>query len=146
LSYNRFKGFTWIVTEGKTGESENAIGETMALRWEPTHVTKHTSRDIPLHLSLKKVRVQKIFSSSQVNCSGARCKYSVQELRKAHLELHSPEKSGGEGNFGLVRCLDGVTGTREEGLTGDGDGGIGGRVTVRGPLTRHSGARSSPPE
>jgi len=81
-------------------------------------------------LSLKKARVQKIFSSSQVNCSRARRKYSVQELRKARLEFRSPEKSGGEGSFGLVCCLDGVAGTREEGLTGDGDMGIGGRATV----------------
>jgi len=64
---------------------------------------------------LKKARVQKIFSSSQVNCSGARYKYSVQELRKAHLELRLLEKSGGEGSFGLVRCLDGAAGTGKEG-------------------------------
>jgi len=80
--------------------------------------------------SLKKARVQKIFSSSQVNCSGARRKYSVQELRKAHPELRSLEKSGGEGSFGLVRCLDGAAGTGEGGLTGGGDGGIGGGATV----------------
>jgi len=79
---------------------------------------------------LKKARVQKIFSSLQVNCSGAKHKYSVQELRKVCLELHSPEKSGGEGNFGLVRCSDGADGTREGGLTGGGDVGIGGRATV----------------
>ena len=70
--------------------------------------------------SLKKARVQKIFSSSQVNCSRARRKYSVQELRKACPELRSPEKSGGEGSFGLIRCLDGVAGTGEGGLTGGG--------------------------
>jgi len=80
--------------------------------------------------SLKKVRVQKIFSSLQVNCSGARYKYSVQELRKARPELCSPEKSGGEGSFGLVRCLDGADETREGGLTGGGDMGIGGGATV----------------
>jgi len=80
--------------------------------------------------SLKKARVQKIFSLSQVNCFRARHKYSVQELRKARLELHLPEKSGGEGSFGLVRCLDGAAGTGEEGLIGGGDGGIGGRATV----------------
>jgi len=51
-------------------------------------------------------------------------------LKKAQPELHSPEKSGGEGSFGLVRCLDGADGTGEEGLTGDGDVGIGGRATV----------------
>jgi len=80
--------------------------------------------------SLKKARVQKIFSLSQVNCSGARCKYSVQELRKAHLELRLLEKSEGEGSFGLIRCLDGAARTREGGLTGGGDMGIGGGATV----------------
>ena len=80
---------------------------------------------------LKKARVQKILSSSQVNCSRTKCKYSVQELRKARPELCSPEKSGGEGSFGLVHCLDGVDGTGEGGLTGSGDGGIGGGATVR---------------
>jgi len=55
----------------------------------------------------------------------------VQKLRKAHLELHSPEKSGGEGSFGLVRCLDGTDGTREGELTGSGDVDIRGRATVR---------------
>jgi len=76
------------------------------------------------------VRVQKIFSSSQINCSGAKCKYSMQELRKACPELRLPEKSGGEGSFGLVCCLDGADGTGKGGLTGSGDGGIGGRATV----------------
>ena len=80
--------------------------------------------------SLKKARVQKIFSLSQVNCSGARHKYSVQELRKARPELCSPEKSGGEGSFGLVRCLDRAAGTGEGGLTGGRDGGIRGGATV----------------
>jgi len=51
-------------------------------------------------------------------------------LRKARLELHSPEKSGGEGSFGLIHCLDRVDRTREGGLTGDGDVGIGGGATV----------------
>jgi len=54
----------------------------------------------------------------------------MQELRKAHPELHSPEKSGGEGSFGLVHCLDEAAGTGEGGLTGGGDGSTGGRVTV----------------
>ena len=54
----------------------------------------------------------------------------MQELRKAHPKLHLPEKSGGEGSFGLVCCLDGVDGTGEEGLTGGGDMGIGGGATV----------------
>ena len=44
----------------------------------------------------------------------------MQELRKARLELCLLEKSGGEGSFGLVRCLDGVDGTGEGGLTGGG--------------------------
>jgi len=82
------------------------------------------------HPSLKKVRVQKIFSSSQVNCSGTKRKYSMQELRKAHPELCLLEKSRGEGSFGLVRCLDGADGTGEGGLTGSRDGGIGGGATV----------------
>jgi len=51
-------------------------------------------------------------------------------LKKAQPEFCSPEKSGGEGSFGLVRCLDGADGTGEGGLTGGGDMGIGGRVTV----------------
>jgi len=80
--------------------------------------------------SLKKARVQKIFSLLQVNCSRAKCKYSMQELRKARPELHSPEKSGGEGSFGLVCCLDGADRTGEGGLTGGGDVGIRGRATV----------------
>jgi len=54
----------------------------------------------------------------------------MQKLRKAHSELHSLEKSGGEGSFGLICCLDGVAGTREGGLTGGGDMGIGGGATV----------------
>jgi len=41
-----------------------------------------------------------------------------------------PEKSGGEGSFGLVCCLDGVDGTGEGGLTGSGNGGIGGGATI----------------
>jgi len=80
--------------------------------------------------SLKKARVQKIFFSSQMNCSGAKHKYSMQELKKAHLELRSPEKSGGEGSFGLTRCLDKVARAKEEGLTRGGDVGIRGRATV----------------
>jgi len=84
----------------------------------------------PAHPSLKKARVQKIFSSSQVNCSGARHKYRVQKLRKARPELHSPEKSGGEGSFGLAHCLDEATGAGKGGVTGGGDTGIGGRATV----------------
>ena len=82
------------------------------------------------HPSLKKARVQKIFSLLQVNCSRAKHKYSMQELRKARLELRSLEKSGGEESFGLVHCLDGVDGTREGELTGGGDVGMGGGATV----------------
>ena len=67
-------------------------------------------------LFLKKARVQRIFSLLQLNCSGARHKYNVQELKKARPELCLPEKSGGEGSFGLVCCLDGADGTREGGL------------------------------
>jgi len=80
--------------------------------------------------SLKKARVHKIFSSSQLNCSGARRRYNIQELKKARPELRLPEKSGGEGSFGLVRCLDWADGTGEGGLTGGGDVGIGGEATV----------------
>jgi len=54
----------------------------------------------------------------------------MQELRKAHLELRSPEKSGGEGSFGLAHCLDKAAGAREGDLTGEGDTGIGGGVTI----------------
>jgi len=79
---------------------------------------------------LKKARVQQIFSSLQVNCSGAKHKYSVQELRKAHPELCLLEKSRREGSFSLVHCLDRADGTGEGGLTDGGDGGIGGRATV----------------
>jgi len=79
---------------------------------------------------LKKARVQKIFFSSQVNCSRARYKYSMQELRKARLELHLLEKSGGEGSFGLIRCLDRAAETGEGGLTEGGHVGIGGKATV----------------
>jgi len=80
--------------------------------------------------SLKKARVQKIFSLLQMNCSGARHKYSVQELRKACSELHSPEKLGKKGGFGLARCLDKVAGVGEGGLTREGDAGIKGGATV----------------
>jgi len=80
--------------------------------------------------SLKKARVHKIFSLLQLNYSRTRHRYNVQELKKARLEFHSPEKSGGEGSFGLVHCLNGVDGTGKEGLTGGRDVGIGGGVTV----------------
>jgi len=80
--------------------------------------------------SLKKTRVHKIFSSLQLNCSRARRRYNVQELKKAQPELRSPEKSGGEGSFGPVRCLDRADGTGEGGLTRGGDVGIEGGATV----------------
>jgi len=80
--------------------------------------------------SLKKASVQKIFSSSQLNCSGARRRYNVQEFKKAQPEVRSLEKSGGEGSFGLVRCLVGVDRTGEGGLTGGGDVVNGGGATV----------------
>jgi len=54
----------------------------------------------------------------------------MQELRKACPELHSLEKSGGEGSFGLACCLDEAARAGEGGLTGGGDTGIGGRATV----------------
>jgi len=81
-------------------------------------------------LSLKKARVQKIFSSSQLNCSRARCRYNVQEFKKARPEVRSLEKSDREGSFGLVCCLVRADGTGEEGLTGEGDVVTGGGVTV----------------
>jgi len=51
-------------------------------------------------------------------------------LRKARLELCSPEKSGRERSFGLARCLDKAAGARKKGLTGGEDAGIGGGATV----------------
>jgi len=97
---------------------------------------KRFSDHFAVRPSFKKVRVQKIFSSSQVNCSRARRKYSMQELRKARPELCSLEKSGGEGSFGLAHCLDRAGGAGEEGVTGEGDMGIRGRATA--------GARAGP--
>ena len=80
--------------------------------------------------SLKKARAQKIFSLSQLNCSGARRRYNVQKFKKARPEVRSPEKSGREGSFGLVCCLVGADGTGEGGSTGGGDVVTGGRATV----------------
>jgi len=54
----------------------------------------------------------------------------MQELRKAHPELCLPEKLGGEGSFGLARCLDGAAGAGEGGATRGGDMGIGGGATA----------------
>jgi len=84
--------------------------------------------------SLKKARVQKIFSSSQLNCSRARRRYNIQEFKKARPEVRSLEKSGGEGSFGLVHCLVGADGTGEGGLTGEGN------VVTRGGATVGAGA------
>ena len=91
---------------------------------------KRFSDHLVARLSLKKASVQKIFSSSQLNCSGARHRYNVQKFKKARPEVHSPEKSGGEGSFGLVRCLVGADGTGEGGLTGGGDVVNGGGATI----------------
>ena len=44
---------------------------------------KRFSDHLTAHLSLKKARVHKIFSSLQLNCSRARHRYNVQELKKA---------------------------------------------------------------
>jgi len=85
-------------------------------------------------LDLKKARVQKIFSSSQLNCSRARRRYNVQELKKARPEVHSLEKLGGEGSFGLVHCLVRADGTGEGGLTGGED------IVTRGGVTVGAGA------
>jgi len=52
-------------------------------------------------------------------------------LKKARPEFHSLEKSGREGSFGLIRCLDRADGTGKGGLTGEGDIGIRGGATVR---------------
>jgi len=91
---------------------------------------KRFSDHLAARPSLKKASVQKIFSSSQLNCSGARHRYNVQEFKKARPEVRSLEKLGGEGSFGLVRCLVGVDRTGEGGLTGGGDVVNGGGVTV----------------
>jgi len=79
---------------------------------------------------LKKARVQKIFSSLQLNCSGARRRYNVQEFKKARPEVRSPEKPGREGSFGLVRYLVRADGTGEGGLTGGGDVVTGGGAII----------------
>jgi len=97
---------------------------------------KRFSDHFAARLSLKKARVQKIFSSSQLNCSGARRRYNVQEFKKARPEVRSLEKSDREGSFGLVCCLVGADGTGEGGLTEGGDIVTGGGATV--------GARAGP--
>jgi len=79
---------------------------------------------------LKKARVQEIFSLLQLNCSRARHKYSIQELKKTRLELHLLEKSEGEESFGLAGCLGRAARTGGGELTGGGSMGIGDGVTV----------------
>ena len=91
---------------------------------------KRFSDHLAAHLSLKKASVQKIFSLSQLKGSGARRRYNIQEFKKARPEVHSPEKSGGEGSFGLVCCLVGADRTEKGGLTGGGDVVNGGEATV----------------
>jgi len=39
----------------RKANSGKAIGETMALRWEPTHVTKPDPRVVPLQKALEKI-------------------------------------------------------------------------------------------
>ena len=103
----------------------------MSASWQ-----KRFSDYLTAHPSLKKASVQKIFSSSQLNCSGARHRYNVQKFKKAQSEVCSPEKSGGEGSFGLVHCLVRADRTREGGSTGGGD------VVIRGGMTVGVGAES----
>ena len=97
----------------------------MSASWQ-----KRFSDHLAARPSLKKASVQKILSSSQLNCSGARRRYNVQEFKKARPEVRSPEKSGREGSFGLVCCFVGADRTGEGGLTGGGDVVNGGRATV----------------
>jgi len=51
-------------------------------------------------------------------------------LRKTRPELCSPEKSGGEGSFGLICYLNGAARTGKERITGGGDMGIRDGVTA----------------
>jgi len=90
---------------------------------------KRFSDHLAARPSLKKARVQKIFSSLQLNCFGARHRYNIQELKKAQPEFCSLEKLGGEGSFGLICCLDRIDGT-EERRPGERDMDIKGKVTV----------------
>jgi len=39
-----------MIQKGRQGRHGNAIGEMAALRWEPTHVTKHCPRVVPLYI------------------------------------------------------------------------------------------------
>jgi len=51
-----------MLQKRRKADSGKAIGETTALRWEPTHVTKPNPRVVPLQLS----------SRNQLS-SGSRC-------------------------------------------------------------------------
>ena len=51
-------------------------------------------------------------------------------MKKAQLELRSPEKSREEGSFGLAHCLDGAAMTGGGGLVKGGGAGIGGGAMV----------------
>ena len=51
-------------------------------------------------------------------------------MKKARPELHSPEKSGREGSFGLACCLDRASGTGGGGLIEEGMG-VRGEAMVR---------------
>ena len=42
-----------MTQKGKQGRHGNAIGEMAALRWEPTHITKHCPRVVPLQYPRK---------------------------------------------------------------------------------------------
>ena len=103
------------------------------LNWEDASVhllAKEVLRPLCSMSILEEGEGPEDFFLSQVNCSRAKRKYSMQELRKACLELHLLEKSGGEGSFGLACCLDKVAGVEKGGLTRGGNVGIGGRATV----------------
>jgi len=43
----------------RKADSGKAIGETTALRWEPTHVTKPNPRVVPLHILYKRKSIAK---------------------------------------------------------------------------------------
>jgi len=45
-----------MLTERRKRGSENAIREMVALRWEPTHVTKHSPRVVPLQILCSSLR------------------------------------------------------------------------------------------
>jgi len=39
-----------MTQKGRKEDNGKAIGESAALRWEPTHVTKPNPRAVPLHI------------------------------------------------------------------------------------------------